>query len=120
MILIDRENIKKQIQRYLIPNTDDSGMVSVEDAERYFLSLLDKEPVIKTPEWNRSESKLPVEEQRLLGFDGNCQLGDFICIYTFRDGMFYDDEGFSYTISEVTHWCSTPELPNEIWVLRRI
>ncbi len=41
---IDAEALKLNIQRYIIPNIDDDGTVSVENAERYFISLLDKAP----------------------------------------------------------------------------
>ena len=40
----DIEALKLHIQRYLMPNVDDDGTVRVEDAERYFIGLLDKAP----------------------------------------------------------------------------
>jgi hypothetical protein len=63
------------------------------------------------PKWNTSQNNLPKEEQRVLGFDDECQIGSWVDIYTFRDGCFVDDEGFSYTCSEVTQWHPLPELP---------
>ena len=111
MNLVDKDNIKQKIQRYLIPNTDENGMVNVEDAERYFLNLLDKVPVIETPKWNISKNNPPEEDQRVLGFDDDCQIGDSICTYTFKNGLFFDDEGFSYTCSEITHWFPIPTVP---------
>lgn len=36
--------LRLKVQRYLIPNTDDDGTVRVEDAERWFLKLLDEAP----------------------------------------------------------------------------
>ena len=44
---IDADSLKLKVQRYLMPNVDDDGMVSVENAERYFLNLIDKEEEIK-------------------------------------------------------------------------
>ena len=41
---IDAEAVKIKVQRYLIPNTNDDGTVSVEDAERWFLRLLEETP----------------------------------------------------------------------------
>lgn len=46
---IDADSLKLKVQRYLMPNVDDDGMVSVENAERYFLKLIDKEEEIKEP-----------------------------------------------------------------------
>ena len=41
---IDADAITLKVKRYLIPNTDNFGMVGVEDAERYFLKLLEDAP----------------------------------------------------------------------------
>lgn len=41
---IDADAITLKVKRYLIPNTDNFGMVGVEDAERYFLKLLENTP----------------------------------------------------------------------------
>ena len=46
---IDADSLKLKVQRYLMPNVDDDGTVSVENAERYFLKLIDKEEEIKKP-----------------------------------------------------------------------
>ena len=46
---IDADSLKLKVQRYLMPNVDDDGTVSVENAERYFLNLIDKEEEIKKP-----------------------------------------------------------------------
>ena len=64
-------------------------------------------------DWISVKDNLPEEEERVLGFDGNCQMGCFVCVYTFRDGDFIDDEGFSYACSEVTHWMPLPAPPKE-------
>lgn len=44
---IDADSLKLKVQRYLMPNVDDDGTVSIENAERYFLNLIDKEEEIK-------------------------------------------------------------------------
>jgi hypothetical protein len=44
---IDAEPIILDIKRNLIPGTDEAGMVFVNDAERYFISLLEKAPEVK-------------------------------------------------------------------------
>jgi hypothetical protein len=45
--IVDVEPIIKHIQRYLIPGTDEYGMVQVEEAERYFIELLKNAPEVK-------------------------------------------------------------------------
>lgn len=40
----DIDKIKIKVMRYLMPNVDFDGTVGVEDAERYFLKLLDEAP----------------------------------------------------------------------------
>jgi hypothetical protein len=44
---IDVGPVIAHMQRNLIPNTDEAGMVFVNDAERYFISLLEKAPEVK-------------------------------------------------------------------------
>lgn len=41
---INADTVKLDIRRYLMPNVDDDGTVTVENAERYFLNLLDNAP----------------------------------------------------------------------------
>lgn len=53
---IDAEDVKLSIRRFLMPNVDFDGTVRVEDAERYFLKLLDDTPLadvreVKHGEW---------------------------------------------------------------------
>ena len=40
----DLDALRLKVMRYLMPNVDVDGTVSVEDAERYFLKLLEDEP----------------------------------------------------------------------------
>ncbi len=42
MAYIDAENLKRNIRVNLMPNVDVDGTVTVENAERYFLNLIDK------------------------------------------------------------------------------
>lgn len=44
MAYIDKEKLVLDVQRYLIPDTDCDGTVNVEQAERYFLSLINNQP----------------------------------------------------------------------------
>ena len=44
MSYIDRETVMLKIQRHLMPNVGIDGTVTVEDAERYFLKLLNEQP----------------------------------------------------------------------------
>lgn len=44
MAYINREALVLYVQRYLNPNVDADGTVSVENAERYFLNLIKKQP----------------------------------------------------------------------------
>lgn len=41
---IDADKLALEVQRYLMPNVDDDGTVTVENAERYFLNLIKKQP----------------------------------------------------------------------------
>ena len=41
---IDADEVKLNVQRNLMPNVDYDGTVTVENAERYFLNLLDNTP----------------------------------------------------------------------------
>lgn len=41
---IDCETIAREVKTHLMPNVDDDGTVTVENAERYFLNLLAKQP----------------------------------------------------------------------------
>ena len=45
MAYINKENLVKDVQRHLIPGTDEHGEVSEGQATRYFLSLIDKHTV---------------------------------------------------------------------------
>lgn len=47
---IEREALKLKVQRYLMPNVDTDGTVLVNDAERYFLKLLDDAPTADVAE----------------------------------------------------------------------
>ena len=54
---INADTVKLDIRRYLMPNVDDDGTVTVENAERYFLNLLDNAPAadvvkVRHGEWN--------------------------------------------------------------------
>ena len=42
MACIDTEKLKRNIRVNLMPNVDIDGTVTVENAERYFLNLIDK------------------------------------------------------------------------------
>ena len=60
---IDREAAVLEVKRYLMPNVDVDGTVSVEDAERYFLRLLEEQPAADVVEvrhghWNTTDTIL--------------------------------------------------------------
>ena len=42
MAYVDAEKLKKNVRVNLMPNVDVDGTVTVENAERYFLNLIDK------------------------------------------------------------------------------
>jgi hypothetical protein len=44
MAYISKEALVLDVQRYLNPNVDDDGTVTVENAERWFLSLINNQP----------------------------------------------------------------------------
>lgn len=41
---IDAESLASKVKKHLNPHTDEFGMVSVENADRWFLSLIENEP----------------------------------------------------------------------------
>lgn len=43
---IDAESLAAKVREYLNPHTDESGMVSVENADRWFLSLIENESTV--------------------------------------------------------------------------
>ena len=56
MAYIDTEKLKRNIRVNLMPNVDDDGTVTVENAERWFLSLINNQPTadvveVKHGEW---------------------------------------------------------------------
>ena len=55
---IDADELKLKIRRTLMPNVDFDGTVPVEDAERFFLSLINKQPTADVEEVKHSEWKL--------------------------------------------------------------
>ena len=61
---IDADKLALEVQRYLMPNVDDDGTVTVENAERYFLNLIKKQPTadvveVKHGEWKQVSGKYP-------------------------------------------------------------
>lgn len=80
---IERGALVLKVRRHLMPNVDIDGTVSVEDAERYFLKLLDEQPTADMvevvhgkwhimPEDPEDESECPTEEgwYRIITTDG--------------------------------------------------
>ena len=58
MAYVDIEKLKRNIRVNLMPNVDIDGTVAVEDAERYFLNLIDKTPIADVVEVKHGEWKL--------------------------------------------------------------
>lgn len=52
---IDAETLKRNIRVNLMPNVDVDGTVTVENAERYFLNLIDKSSAADVAEVKRGE-----------------------------------------------------------------
>lgn len=67
MAYVDIEKLKKNIRVNLIPNVDIDGTVTVEDAERYFLNMINKTSavdvveVIRCKDCKRCELRYPVK-----------------------------------------------------------
>ena len=47
---IDADALKMDVRRYVLEGTDEFGTIGVEEAERSFLRLIDKQPTIKACE----------------------------------------------------------------------
>lgn len=85
-------------------------MISDESLKIYkIIHRLDNAPAIEHYEWNDSKNNPPEDEQIVLGADEKFPAECFMEIYTFRDGVFVDKDGFDYSCSEVTHWHPLPE-----------
>ena len=76
-----------------MPNVDDCGMVTVEDAERYFLRLLDKAPTVDAVEVVRCKNCVHYEqfatgiiEQVCVRTDRFCDPNDFCSRGERKDG----------------------------------
>ena len=59
MAYVDTEKLKRNIKVNIMPNVDIDGTVTVENAERYFLNLIDKTSTadvekVKNGEWDVS------------------------------------------------------------------
>lgn len=48
MKTIDADALKTDVRRYVLEGTDEFGTIGVEEAERSFLRLIDKQPTIDT------------------------------------------------------------------------
>lgn len=72
---IDAELLKKNIRVNLMPNVDIDGTVTVENAERYFLNLIDKTPTADVVEVRHGKWKKP----QFVGRSGFREVRDFIC-----------------------------------------
>ena len=61
---IDADKVSEKLKRYLMPNVDIDGTVTVEVAERYLLELINNTPTadvveVKHGEWIRNERNIP-------------------------------------------------------------
>ena len=75
MAYVDAEILKRNIRVNLMPNVDIDGTVTVENAERYFLNLIDKTSTadvveVKHGEWIIETRVIGVEEC----FRGTCSV----------------------------------------------
>ena len=46
MAYIDVRELKLDVQRSMIPTADEVGMVSVNDADRHFIKLIERQPIV--------------------------------------------------------------------------
>ena len=74
---INTDAVKLDIRRYLMPNVDDDGTVTVENAERYFLNLLDDAPAADVVEVRHGEWNLEVHSFYMDTWDESPEL----CVY---------------------------------------
>lgn len=71
MSYVDTEKLKRNVRVNLMPNVDVDGTVTVENAERYFLNLIDKTSTADVVEVVRC---------------GKCKHGDVSCHAKTKDG----------------------------------
>lgn len=62
MAYVDTEKLKKNIRVNLMPNVDIDGTVTVENAERFFLNLIDKTSTADVEEVKHGEWKHTIEK----------------------------------------------------------
>ena len=74
---VNADTVKLDIRRYLMPNVDDDGTVTVENAERYFLNLLDNAPAADVVEVRHGEWNLEVHSFYMDTWDKSPEL----CVY---------------------------------------
>lgn len=74
---VNADTVKLDIRRYLMPNVDDDGTVTVENAERYFLNLLDNAPAADVVEVRHGEWNLEVHSFYMDTWDESPEL----CVY---------------------------------------
>ena len=107
---IDAETLKKNIRVNLMPNVDVDGTVTVENAERYFLNLIEKTTtadVEEVPKWIDVNERLPDEDTRVLVCIEEIPMA-YLKIDTDRmvKGKWVRWRSF------VTHWMPLPEPPS--------
>lgn len=75
MAYIDKELLKRNIRVNLMPNVDIDGTVTVENAERYFLNLIDKTSTADVEEVKHGEWKHSMEVGQTYNYHyWNCSL----------------------------------------------
>lgn len=81
MAYIDAEKLLLDVQRYLMPNVEDDGTVTVENAERYFLKLIKQQPTANAVEVVRCKDckhwKLVVVDPIFKHELGNCKCSNW-------------------------------------------
>ena len=87
---INANAVKLDIRRYLMPNVDDDGTVTVENAERHFLNLLDNAPA--------EEVEKVVHCRNCIHYKANINKENYCDVHSTRWDKFYvrDDDYCSY------------------------
>lgn len=103
MRIIDADRAKDIIKRYLMPN--DMGEVTVEQAERWLLEVVDKIPTFEFNQWIEVSKLKPRSCVDVLIYSPT---------YGRERGWLDPDGDWRYewgSLDDVTHWMPLPEEP---------
>lgn len=119
MRLIDADGVKRILQRLLIPN--DMGETTVEQAERWFLDIIDKAPTVEMNQWTAAKIMPPNDNPVLVWFE-YFRYGNYNRLYrTFGISSTFNGRWCGFVNGEsgwqdlkILAWMPLPKLPERV------